>query len=163
MTGNSNGAFMPPQATTMNDLVLVSVDDRIIEPPDMFERLCRPSLAARHRASSPLPNGEQRWSFDGKVELRRGLYDVHARVDDMNPHADSTWPRSPEDLWGQVKDFPREQATAAAPRERASHVDTRGQSLGGGCAPALDAELNVPTFGTMPKLHQAPTQGLETH
>jgi len=103
------------------------------------------------------------------------------------PHADSTWPRSPEKLWEEVKTFPREeidkishgnalrffgfdpfqhvpreQATVAALRAQARHVDTREQSLGGGRAPALDPELNVLTFGTMAKLHAALSQGLET-
>jgi len=40
---------MPPQATTMNDLVLVSVDDHIIEPPDMFER----PVPAKSRGQAP--------------------------------------------------------------------------------------------------------------
>jgi hypothetical protein len=72
------------------------------------------------------------------------------------PHADSTWPRSPELLWASVKDFPideiekiswrnaasflridpfartcREDATIGALRARAAHVDISPMSAGG--------------------------------
>lgn len=72
------------------------------------------------------------------------------------PHADSTWPTSPEQLWASIKDFPREEidkithqnalrfmgidafkrvapseATVGALRARAKHVDVTPLSAGG--------------------------------
>ena len=72
------------------------------------------------------------------------------------PHADSTWPKSPELLWDSIKDFPveeiekiswqnaarfmrldpfknvaRKDATVGALRARAAHVDTSLMSAGG--------------------------------
>jgi hypothetical protein len=72
------------------------------------------------------------------------------------PHADSTWPSSPEQLWASVKDYPREEidkithgnamrflnidpfqhidrkdATVGALRAKATHVNTELMSAGG--------------------------------
>ena len=93
---------------SIDDLVLVSVDDHLVEPPDMFER----HVPAKYRDRAPRieeRNGAQVWVFEGKVtpniglaatvgrpreelglepnrfeQMRRGCYDVHARVQDMN-------------------------------------------------------------------------------
>lgn len=90
-------------------MILVSIDDHIIEPPDMFEK----HLPAKYKDSAPkmvrtedgmdqwqwegnvvgtaglsavasLPNEE--WGFDptGLAEMRPGCYDIHERVRDMN-------------------------------------------------------------------------------
>ena len=93
----------------MNDLILVSVDDHLVEPPELFEG----RLAARDAEAGPRfitrPNGTNAWVFEGversnialnsvagrrreeygaeptRIEdLRRGTYDVHARIEDMN-------------------------------------------------------------------------------
>jgi predicted TIM-barrel fold metal-dependent hydrolase len=90
------------------DLVLISIDDHVIEPPDMFER----HLPAKYRDQGPRivqvdgvdqwvflgtqtgsvglnavaswPKHE--WGFDpvGFAEMRPGTYDVHQRVRDMD-------------------------------------------------------------------------------
>ena len=93
----------------MQDMILVSVDDHVVEPPDMF----RNHLAEQYKAQAPkvtrLPSGCDVWEFNGQKlpniglnavvgrvpeeygveptsydQLRKGCYDVHARVADMN-------------------------------------------------------------------------------
>lgn len=93
----------------MNDMVLISVDDHISEPPDMFER----HLAGDALASAPqfkvAANGTNYWDYQGMYlpsvglnavvgrpleeygmeptsleQLRPGCYDVHERIKDMN-------------------------------------------------------------------------------
>jgi predicted TIM-barrel fold metal-dependent hydrolase len=92
----------------MDDMVLVSVDDHMVEPPDMFER----HVSAKYRDRAPRieeRQGAQVWVFEGKVthniglaatvgrpreelglepnrfeQMRAGCYDVHARVRDMD-------------------------------------------------------------------------------
>ncbi|MGX1809163.1 amidohydrolase family protein [Nocardia sp. NPDC055321] len=92
-----------------NDMVLISVDDHIIEPPDMF----RNHLPAKYAADAPrlvhTPDGADVWTFrdtvipnvalnavagrpkeeyglepDGLDEIRPGCFDVHERIKDMN-------------------------------------------------------------------------------
>ncbi len=91
------------------DLILVSVDDHLVEPPDVFDH----HLPARYRDRAPRvdrrPDGSDVWVFDGTVipnvglnavagrpreeygveptafdEMRPGCYDVHERIKDMN-------------------------------------------------------------------------------
>ena len=93
----------------MNDMVLISVDDHISEPPDMFKA----HLSGADLASAPTlhvaPNGTTYWEYQGLKmpsvglnavvgrpldeygmeptsfeQLRKGCYDSQARVDDMN-------------------------------------------------------------------------------
>ncbi len=93
----------------INDLVLVSVDDHVVEPPDLFEG----HIPARYRDDVPKlierPDGTNAWVFEGQEatnvglnavagrppdeygveptklsEIREGCYDVARRVDDMN-------------------------------------------------------------------------------
>ena len=93
----------------IEDLVLVSVDDHVVEPPDMFDR----HLPAKWRDVAPRvirrDDGSDVWAYDGKEipniglnavagrppeeygmeptafsELRRGCYDIHERVRDMD-------------------------------------------------------------------------------
>ena len=92
-----------------DDLVLVSVDDHVVEPPDMFER----HVPAAYRNKTPhvirTANGDQVWEYEGQLrpnvglnavagrppeeygfeptsfaQMRRGCFDVHERVRDMN-------------------------------------------------------------------------------
>ena len=92
-----------------SDLVLVSVDDHVVEPPDLFEG----RLPARYREAAPrirhAEDGSDVWVFNGTVipnvglnavagrpreeygieptsfdEMRPGCYDVDERVKDMN-------------------------------------------------------------------------------
>jgi predicted TIM-barrel fold metal-dependent hydrolase len=93
----------------LDDLVLVSVDDHVVEPPDMFEG----RLPARYKDDAPVvtrrDDGTEIWRFDGKEatniglnavagrpveeygieptsfeEIRSGCFDVHDRVRDMD-------------------------------------------------------------------------------
>ncbi|MGE0385968.1 MAG: amidohydrolase family protein [Gammaproteobacteria bacterium] len=93
----------------LNDVILVSTDDHVIEPPDLFSA----NVPQRYRAQAPrvvtLANGEERWEFDGKLlatvgsaavagrsrderhlepsnfsDMRRGCWDPVARAQDMS-------------------------------------------------------------------------------
>jgi predicted TIM-barrel fold metal-dependent hydrolase len=93
----------------MNDMLLISVDDHISEPPDLFEN----HLSGAELASAPVlkqdGNGRDYWFYQGipfpcvglnavvgrpaeeygmepsaLSQLRKGVYDVHARIDDMD-------------------------------------------------------------------------------
>ncbi|WP_158072985.1 amidohydrolase family protein, partial [Pseudofrankia sp. EUN1h] len=91
------------------DLILISVDDHLVEPPDMFEG----RLPARFTDAGPKvlrrEDGSDVWTFNGSVipnvglnavagrpkeeygveptafdEMRPGCYDIHERVKDMS-------------------------------------------------------------------------------
>lgn len=91
------------------DMILISVDDHIIEPPDMFKN----HLSKKYTADAPVlvhnPDGSDSWRFrdvvvpnvalnavagrpkeeyglepQGLDEIRPGCYDVDERVKDMN-------------------------------------------------------------------------------
>jgi predicted TIM-barrel fold metal-dependent hydrolase len=91
------------------DMILVSVDDHLVEPPNLFVG----RLPARHQEEAPRivrrPDGSDAWVFNGAVipniglnavagrpkeeygveptafdEMRPGCYDVHERIKDMD-------------------------------------------------------------------------------
>jgi predicted TIM-barrel fold metal-dependent hydrolase len=91
------------------DMILVSVDDHVVEPPDLFEG----HLRGRYRDEAPRverrPDGSDAWMFNGAVipniglnavagrpkeeygieptafdEMRPGCFDVHERIKDMD-------------------------------------------------------------------------------
>lgn len=92
----------------MNDLIMVSVDDHIVEPPTLFDN----HLTAQQRQFAPRQvrkDGVDLWLFEDRVvanmglaavagrkrdeygcdparfdQMRRGAWDIKARVDDMN-------------------------------------------------------------------------------
>ena len=93
----------------LNDLILVSVDDHVVEPPDMFAG----RLPARYIDLAPKviqnDNGDDVWFYEGVElpniglnavagkppeeygiepttfsEMRPGCYDINQRIDDMN-------------------------------------------------------------------------------
>ena len=93
----------------LDDLILVSIDDHVVEPPDMFER----HVPAKYRDRVPQivlgDDGNEKWLFEGQevgsmglnavvtwpkeewgfdpvgfAEMRPGAYDIHERVRDMN-------------------------------------------------------------------------------
>jgi predicted TIM-barrel fold metal-dependent hydrolase len=93
----------------VEDLILVSVDDHVIEPPDMFKRHMPAELAARAPRNEHFPDGSDRWIYEERVvaqiglnavvgrppeeygcepkayaDLRKGTYDLKSRIDDMN-------------------------------------------------------------------------------
>ena len=92
-----------------NDLILVSIDDHVVEPPDMFLR----HVPAKYKDEAPVvvtdDKGVDQWMYQGRpqgvsglnavvswpaeewgrdpagfAEMRPGVYDVHERVRDMN-------------------------------------------------------------------------------
>jgi predicted TIM-barrel fold metal-dependent hydrolase len=94
---------------SVDDLILVSVDDHVVEPPGMFEG----HLPARYRDRAPKlitrEDGSNAWVFEGQEatnvglnavagrppdeygleptrlsEIRPGCYDIHERIRDMN-------------------------------------------------------------------------------
>ena len=93
----------------VDDLILVSVDDHVVEPPDLFDG--RLSARARERAPrlEQLAGGREVWMFEGSAlpnvglnavvgrlpeeygldplafdQMRPGCYDIHERIRDMN-------------------------------------------------------------------------------
>jgi predicted TIM-barrel fold metal-dependent hydrolase len=93
----------------VNDLIMVSIDDHVVEPPDMFDN----HVPEKYRDQAPKSildeNGFEKWWFQGIpsassglncvvgwpneewgmnpttfAEMRPGGYDVHERVRDMN-------------------------------------------------------------------------------
>lgn len=93
----------------MDELILVSVDDHVVEPPNLFEG--RLSKRAKEVApyTTTLDSGRDVWMFDGKPlpnvglnavagrvpeeygldptsfdQMRAGCYDIHERIRDMN-------------------------------------------------------------------------------
>lgn len=93
----------------MEEMVLISVDDHITEPGDMFDRHLSGDLLASAPKLRENADGTNFWEYQGVnipsvalnavvgrpreeygmeptnlEQLRAGCYDVHARVDDMN-------------------------------------------------------------------------------
>ncbi len=91
------------------DLILVSVDDHVVEPPDMFEGRLSAKAAARAPFVKRLDDGRDVWMFEGNAmpnvglnavsgrvpeewgldalsfeQMRPGCYDIHERIRDMN-------------------------------------------------------------------------------
>ena len=93
----------------INDLILVSVDDHVVEPPDMFEG----HIPAEYKDRAPRvitkDDGTDAWVFEGQEatnvglnavagrppdeygieptrfsEMRPGCFDIHERIKDMN-------------------------------------------------------------------------------
>ncbi len=115
----------------VDEMILVSVDDHVVEPPDMFEQ----HLPASYRSRDDVPrvirtdSGDDVWVYDGLQfpniglnavagrprdeygvdptsfdEMRRGCWDVDARIDDMDANgvlASLNFPSFPR-LCGQV-------------------------------------------------------------
>jgi len=92
-----------------NELVIASVDDHIVEPPTMFDQ----HLSVQHKSIKPTvhkdKNGADFWLFEGKrtgniglnavvgrvreeygcepisfEQMRKGTWDIHSRIEDMN-------------------------------------------------------------------------------
>jgi predicted TIM-barrel fold metal-dependent hydrolase len=92
-----------------NDMILVSVDDHVIEPPTMFDA----HIPAKYKDAAPRvqedENGSQYWAFEGQRapnmglnavagcppeeyglnplrydQMRPGCYDIHERIRDMS-------------------------------------------------------------------------------
>ena len=93
----------------MNDMVLVSTDDHICEPPTLFNNQLSGALLASAPKLKTDAQGKNFWEYQGYIrpsvglnavvgrpfeeygmeptsldQLRDGCYDVHARIDDMD-------------------------------------------------------------------------------
>jgi predicted TIM-barrel fold metal-dependent hydrolase len=93
----------------IDDLILVSVDDHVVEPPGVFEGRLSARAAERAPYVTKLANGRDVWMFEGKPmpnvglnavagrapeeygvdatsfdQMRPGCYDIHERVRDMD-------------------------------------------------------------------------------
>ena len=135
-SGLDAGAASPAGARTttggpmqLEDLVLVSVDDHVVEPPDMFEGRMPARFADQAPRVDVRDDGTEIWRFDGKeatniglnavagrpveeygieptsfAEIRSGCYDIHDRVRDMDANgviASMCFPSFPQ-LCGQL-------------------------------------------------------------
>jgi predicted TIM-barrel fold metal-dependent hydrolase len=107
--GFERGPREKERSVNLDDLVLVSVDDHVVEPPDVFEG----RVSARYRDAAPRivrkDDGTDAWVYEGVEypnlalnavagrppeeygleptsydEIRRGTWDVHERVKDMS-------------------------------------------------------------------------------
>ena len=113
----------------LEDLVLVSVDDHVVEPPDMFVDRLPGKFADQRPFVDRREDGTEIWRFDGKeatniglnavagrpveeygieptsfAEIRSGCYDIHDRVRDMDANgviASMCFPSFPQ-LCGQL-------------------------------------------------------------
>lgn len=90
-------------------MILVSVDDHLVEPPDVFRNHMPPSFQSRAPKVVRTPDGSDVWTFNGSTipniglnavagrpreeygieptafdEMRPGCFDVHERIKDMN-------------------------------------------------------------------------------
>jgi predicted TIM-barrel fold metal-dependent hydrolase len=94
---------------TSDDLILISVDDHVVEPPTMFDQHLAPEWKARAPRVADKKDGSQMWLFEGAqlpniglnavvgrvpeeygveptsyAQMRKGCWDVDARIEDMN-------------------------------------------------------------------------------
>ncbi len=92
-----------------NEMVVISVDDHISEPPNMYDRHLKGDDLASAPKFKVAADGTSFWEYQGQQmpsvglnavvgrpfeeygmeptsldQLRKGVYDVHARIDDMN-------------------------------------------------------------------------------
>lgn len=100
---------MAEQAVDPDALIIISVDDHVVEPPDMFDGRLPTKYADRAPRVIENDQGQEMWLFEGTEipnfglnavsgrpqeefgieptrfdEIRRGCWDIEARIDDMN-------------------------------------------------------------------------------
>jgi tryptophan-rich sensory protein len=93
----------------VDEMIMVSVDDHVVEPPDLFEGRLSKAAAARAPYIEVQDNGREVWMFEGSAlpnvglnavagrvpeeygvdplafsEMRPGCFDIHERIRDMN-------------------------------------------------------------------------------
>jgi predicted TIM-barrel fold metal-dependent hydrolase len=101
--------LLPEPEARARKYTIVSVDDHLIEPPDLFESRMPAALADRAPRVIELDGGMEAWSYEGNLypniglnavvgrpkdewsmeparfdEMRKGCWDIHARVADMD-------------------------------------------------------------------------------
>ena len=102
-------ALLPDPTPRERQHILISVDDHVIEPPDMFEGRLPNALADRAPKIVESEDGTQMWHYEGRSypniglnavigrpkeewsmeaarfdEMRRGCWDIDARIADMD-------------------------------------------------------------------------------
>ena len=102
-------SLLPDPATKNRAFTVISVDDHLIEPADLFEGRMPADLVDRAPKIVELDGGKQAWSFEDALypniglnavvgrpkdewsmdpvrfdEMRKGCWDIHARIDDMD-------------------------------------------------------------------------------
>ena len=102
-------ALLPDPTPRERQHILISVDDHVIEPPDMFDGRLPKALADRAPKIVESDDGTQVWSYEGRTypniglnavigrpkeewsmeaarfdEMRRGCWDIDARIADMD-------------------------------------------------------------------------------
>ncbi|MGA1648642.1 MAG: amidohydrolase, partial [Ilumatobacteraceae bacterium] len=105
---NSEMLLPEPERSPVH-YTLISVDDHLVEPPDMFDGRLPADLQSGAPRLVENERGHQVWTFDGQIfsqvgmnavagrrpeyrsleparfeDMRRGCFDVHARVADMD-------------------------------------------------------------------------------
>ncbi|MEY2417798.1 MAG: hypothetical protein QOG90_478 [Actinomycetota bacterium] len=93
----------------LDDMILVSVDDHVVEPPDLFEGRLSKKAAEKAPRVEKLDDGLESWVFEGAPmpnvglnavagrdpleygldptsfdQMRKGCFDIHERIRDMN-------------------------------------------------------------------------------
>ncbi len=101
--------FLPEPERRERSYTVISVDDHLVEPPDMFEGRIPAKFGDRAPHVVDTPNGGQAWLFDGELlpniglnavagrpirehtldpvrfeHMRKGAWDVDARISDMD-------------------------------------------------------------------------------
>jgi predicted TIM-barrel fold metal-dependent hydrolase len=109
MASRKSLSLLPDPPAAERHYTVISVDDHIIEPPDLFEGRVASRFADRAPTVVELPSGNQLWAYEDALfydlglgacagrpreewfadpirwdEMRRGCWDVHARVRDMD-------------------------------------------------------------------------------
>ena len=64
----------------LDDLILVSVDDHVVEPPDLFDGRLSAAAAERAPRVEVQPGGREAWVFEGAPLPNVGLNAVAGRV-----------------------------------------------------------------------------------
>ncbi len=107
--GRRGFTLLPDPPAALRHYTVISVDDHIIEPPDVFEGRVTVRFADRAPAVVELPNGDQLWAYEDALfydlglgacagrpreewladpirwdEMRPGCWDVDERVRDMD-------------------------------------------------------------------------------
>jgi predicted TIM-barrel fold metal-dependent hydrolase len=101
------GSLLPDPEPRPVRYTVISVDDHLVEPPGMFEGRLPPHLADRAPRVIETRRGHQVWEFEGQKytqvgmnavagrrhrsleptrfdEMRKGCWDIHARIADMD-------------------------------------------------------------------------------
>ncbi|MDO9598976.1 MAG: amidohydrolase family protein [Azoarcus sp.] len=93
----------------MNDMILISVDDHVIEPPNLFKNHMPASMLDQAPKMSSMRGGQDSWVYEGRSvpniglnavvgrppeeygcepaaygQIRKGTYSLKERIDDMN-------------------------------------------------------------------------------